>query len=153
RHRGDGGGIEAARVDAEAVGMGARHVERFHAADRAEEVLRGAGVEGVSGEHIPAREQGEALRGHDEVQVTGLAADRAVALVHGDPGGGEDLETQAAAVAAAGVLYVRAHAVFSSIGARGPTETRDSSAPISIIAPFSQNTGGMPNAEPTAPNT
>ena len=39
-------GFEAAEIHAVAVGMRARHVERFDAADRAEQVLRRAGVEG-----------------------------------------------------------------------------------------------------------
>src|SRR4051812_16402899 len=60
-HARHGAGIETARVDAVSIGVRARHVERFHAAGGAEQVLRRAGVEGVLGERVPAREQPEAL--------------------------------------------------------------------------------------------
>src|SRR5690348_14576072 len=49
--------VEAARVDAVAVGMRARHVERLDAAVPAEKVLRGAGVELVGRERLLAREK------------------------------------------------------------------------------------------------
>lgn len=40
--------LQAANVDIDAVGIGARDVERFHAAGFAKPVLRDASVEGVS---------------------------------------------------------------------------------------------------------
>src|SRR5215472_13520752 len=46
--------IEAAEIDAVAVGVGARHVERFHAAVAAEQMLRGAGVEAVLTQRLRA---------------------------------------------------------------------------------------------------
>ena len=44
----DGAGIEAARVDAIAVGIGPRDVKRFDAAYPAKQMLGHAGVEAVS---------------------------------------------------------------------------------------------------------
>src|SRR5688572_31003371 len=61
RHAGDGAFVQAARVDAEAVRVRARHVEGFHAAVPAKAVLRGAGIELVRGQRIFAGEQLEAL--------------------------------------------------------------------------------------------
>src|SRR5688572_9770814 len=67
--------VQAARVDAQPVGMRARHVEGLDAADRAEQVLRDAGVESVVSQRVPAADEGEAVGGNNEVQVAGLAAD------------------------------------------------------------------------------
>src|SRR5487761_1158931 len=99
----EGAGVEAAGIDAETVGMGARDVERLDAAHRAEEMLRRAGVESVSREHVLAREQLEVLRAHDEMQVAGLAAHRAVAVRARPSRGRERLESDPAAVAAPAV--------------------------------------------------
>src|SRR5258706_1899233 len=49
--------IETARVDAVTIRMRARHVERFDATGRAEQVLRGSGVECVGRQGISAPEQ------------------------------------------------------------------------------------------------
>src|SRR5262249_18300331 len=61
RERGEVDVVEAARVDVDLVGIGARHVERMHAAVPAEGVLGGAGVELVGGEIVLAAEELEAL--------------------------------------------------------------------------------------------
>src|SRR6185503_14629939 len=81
----DGSFVEAARVDAVAVRMRARHVERLDAADRAERVLRGLGVELVSGECVRARKELEARLRHDQMKVAGSAADRAITIGNFDP--------------------------------------------------------------------
>ena len=50
----DGSRVQATRVDAESVGMAARHVEALDPAVPAEQMVRGAGVEGVFGQRIGA---------------------------------------------------------------------------------------------------
>lgn len=81
-HAGDRAGVEAARVHADAIGVGARHVEGFHPADRAEILLRHMRVEGVGGEVVLALLELELRRRHDQVEVGDHAADRAVAIEH-----------------------------------------------------------------------
>src|SRR5690242_11395446 len=95
--------IEAARVDAVTMRMRTRNVERFHTAVFAEQVPRGAGVETVFGERVFALQQAEARSGHDEMQETRHAADRAVAFLHLRMRRRIHFETHAAAVAAAGM--------------------------------------------------
>src|ERR1700683_5552268 len=72
--------IETAGVDADLVGLRARHIEGVDAAMRAEGMLRYAGEESVGGERLLAREQLEILLCGDEVQDPLLRADRAVAF-------------------------------------------------------------------------
>src|SRR5439155_14316384 len=74
------GTLEAAHVDAVAVGIGAWHVEGLHAAAAAEQMPRGAGVEVVFAQALRPAQQPEARARHDQVQVAAHAADRAVAL-------------------------------------------------------------------------
>jgi len=62
--------VEAARVDVDLVGVGARHVERMDAAGGAECVLRRAGIEPVGRQRILAADQLELFRRHDEMQKT-----------------------------------------------------------------------------------
>src|ERR1041385_4445217 len=97
----DGSRIKAARVDAVPVRMRARHVERLHAASRAEEMPRHAGVERVRGERILAPKQAEPRLRHDQMQVAGFGADRAVALGDLQSGWGLDFETDPTAVTTA----------------------------------------------------
>src|SRR5580698_11290180 len=80
RDRLNGAAVDAARVDAEAVGVGAWHVKRLHAASAAKQVFCDAGVERVAGERVAALEQLEAFGGYDQVQKAAGAADRTVAL-------------------------------------------------------------------------
>src|ERR1700744_440368 len=84
RHGLDTAGIDAARIDADAVRVRARNVERFHAASRAEQVFCDARVEGVGRERISAAEQFEAIFRHYQMQKSDFAANRAVAFVHFD---------------------------------------------------------------------
>ena len=94
--------LEAARIDADAVGMGARNIKGLHAARGAEDVLRGAGVEGVGGQSIAPFEQPETFRRNDQMQIAGLAADRTIAV--GDlrsAAGALDFESHAAAMTTA----------------------------------------------------
>src|SRR5438309_11660379 len=63
----DGGKIdivEAARIDVDLVRVGARYVERMHAAVLAEGVLRDPGVERVGGEVVAAAQELEPLGRH-----------------------------------------------------------------------------------------
>jgi hypothetical protein len=68
-------------------------------------MLRHAGVEAVGREEFLTFEQAKAGFRHDQVQIRGLGADRAVAFCDRDAGRGADFEAHAAAVAAAGVNY------------------------------------------------
>ena len=94
------GRVEAADVDVDAVGIGARDVEGFHPAGFAKGVLRDAGVEGVAGEIVVAGEQTELRLRHDEMQEAGLGTDRAVAVLRDDRLGRFHFEGDGAAVAA-----------------------------------------------------
>jgi len=97
--------IEAAEIDAVAVGVGARHVERFHPAAAAEQVPGTAGIEAVLAEHLRAAQQAETSARHDQVQVTAHAADRAVTFTHRHACRGLHLEGDRAAVTAAAVRH------------------------------------------------
>jgi len=96
--------VEAARVDAEAVRVRARHVEGLDAAHRAEQMLCDARIEAVGSQHFTAAHQGKPVGRHDQVQVAGLAADRAVAFGHPDPRGRQHLKPHSPAVAATSVF-------------------------------------------------
>src|SRR5262245_38408978 len=80
--------------------MRARYIERLHAADRAEQVLRGARVELVRGEYVRAREELEAVLRNDQVQVAALRTHRAIAVDHFRVRRRKHLEPDPAAVAA-----------------------------------------------------
>ena len=65
----DRAAVDAARIDADAVWMRARNIERLDAAVGAEMMLRDVRVEGVRHERFAAREQRESLGGHDEMKI------------------------------------------------------------------------------------
>src|SRR5579859_189363 len=69
-----------------------------------EGVLRDAGVEGVGGQVVAAADEHELIRRNDQVQETGLGADRAVAVRHLEPCGRRDFEANPAAVASTRML-------------------------------------------------
>ena len=93
--------LKAAHVDVDAVRIRARHIERFHPADRAETVHGHAGAEAVIGQHILAGQQAEARRRYDQVQVAAGRADTAVAVDDLDVSRRIHLEADAPAVTAA----------------------------------------------------
>ena len=72
--------VETPGIHAHSLGMRARHVKRLDPAIPAKVVLGTAGVERVSGERRLAGEKPELHRRHDQRQITGLFADRAVAV-------------------------------------------------------------------------
>src|ERR1700722_5451925 len=72
--------IETAHVDVDAVRIRARHVERFNAAYPTEQMLRRSGVERVFAQVVLSREQSETRSRHNQVQVAGHCADRAIAF-------------------------------------------------------------------------
>src|SRR5690606_12077694 len=94
-------GVDAAGIDAVAVRVRARDVEGLHAADRAEEVLCGTGIERVAGQPVFSLEQSEPRLRHDEVQVRRATADGTVAIVHLGPLVRFNLEAHRPAVASA----------------------------------------------------
>jgi len=100
----DRAGIEATRVDADPVRVRARHVEGLDAAHRAEQMLCDSSVESVGGQRFTAAHQSKPVGRHDQVQVAGLAADRAVAFRHPEPRGCLHLEPHSPAVTATRVL-------------------------------------------------
>jgi hypothetical protein len=116
-HRLHRSGVEATRVHVVAIGMGAGNIKRFHATVGAEQVSRGTRIEGVGGERFLALEQLEAGRAHNEPQITRFAANRAVALRHGDVRWRQHLVAHAPAMTSASVLDERCpfgHAVSPS---------------------------------------
>src|SRR4249919_2656104 len=99
--------VEAARVDVEAVGVAARHIETLDAAVPAEQMPCGAGVEGVFAALIRARDQAKTRGGNDQVQEAAHATDRAVAVEHLTLGGSIDFKTHATAMAATAMRHQR----------------------------------------------
>ena len=102
---GNGFRFEAADIDADSVGIGARNIEGFDAAVGAESVPGDPGVEGVGGEILLALDEAEPAGGNDQVEVGGHRADRTVADLDLELCGRVHLETHSTAVAAAGVGY------------------------------------------------
>src|SRR5688572_20022153 len=124
-HAGHGGRIDAARVDAEAIGVRPRHVERFDAAGGAEVMPRRPGVERIGGQGFLALDEPEAMRGHDEMLVREAAAHRAIALIDAELGGCLHFEAHASAMASALVVDHE----------RSTTHCNASAAPASVGRP------------------
>src|ERR1017187_2683252 len=72
--------LEASHIDVDAVGIGARNIERCNAAIRAEEMLGDFRVEGVGHDVIGRCDQPERGPLNDPVEVALLRANRAVAF-------------------------------------------------------------------------
>src|SRR5512145_1087218 len=98
-HLADGLRIDAAHVDAVAVRIRTRHIERLDAAHPAEKMPGDSGVERISRKKLRALNQGEARLGHDKMEIAALAAHRAVALARLDFRGRLDFKAHAPAVA------------------------------------------------------
>src|SRR2546423_223725 len=81
--------FEAAHVDVDLFGVGARHVEGMDAAVATEVMLRHAGVESVRRKLAVAGQQLELLARHDQMQDPLLRTDRAVALAAARGAGGD----------------------------------------------------------------
>src|SRR5690348_2754532 len=110
--------VHAAHVDAVAVRMRTRHVERFHAAMFAEQMPRHAGVEAVLGQCVRAADQTEPRSGYDQVNVARHPADRAGAGLYERPRRRVDFEADLAAMAPA-----RAHDQTRTRHAQTPGRT------------------------------
>ena len=102
--------IQAAYVDAVAIGVRAGNIEGFDAAHRAEKMLRGAGVERVGRQRLAALKQSESGARHDQMEITGLGAYRAIAFRRRQLGRSVHLESDAAAVTATS-MKGHAHAI------------------------------------------
>lgn len=92
--------VEAAHVHAIAVGVRARNIERLDTANLAERMLGDAGIEGVGRDVLGAAHEFQSGPRHDEMQITRLRADRAIALARFDVLWRLDLESHRAAMAA-----------------------------------------------------
>ena len=93
--------IEAAHVDVNPVGIGARNIETLDSAMTAEAMLRGAGIERVLGQRIGTAEQAKPMRRHDQVQEAAHPADRTIAIKRDDRRRRIDFKTDATAMATA----------------------------------------------------
>src|SRR5689334_9871670 len=89
--------IEAAYVDVDALRMRTRHIERLDPADATEAVSGRTGIKSILSQDFGAREQAKARRGHDQMQKTCHAADRAIAVERFDARRRVDLETHRSA--------------------------------------------------------
>src|SRR5688572_16163974 len=105
--------------------MRSRNVEALDAAMPAEAMLRRAGIERVFDQVVGSRQQAEPRSRHDHVQVPGHAAYRAVAVERFDLGRSLDLETNAAAMAAA--------AMDDMGGVRGRTHPRSLALAVAAL--------------------
>ena len=72
--------IEAAKVDAPAIGMRTRLVKALDAAGLAEQMFSRSTAETVGSELVCAAQQGESIVRNVEVQIASFGADRAVAI-------------------------------------------------------------------------
>src|SRR4051794_6915039 len=100
--------VEAARVDAVVLRIGARLIEGVNAAMPAEGMLRGTRAEGVGRQIVRAAEDFEPLMEHRQVQYPLLRANRAVALAD-DSFRQIDLDPEAHATAMTAALVSSEH--------------------------------------------
>src|SRR2546423_11243922 len=77
--------IDTSCVHADAIRMRPWHVERFDAAHGTEQVLGRVSIEAVGPERVAAGKQFKSIGRDHEVQVTGLAANGAVAFGYAQP--------------------------------------------------------------------
>src|SRR6185503_7579843 len=107
--------IDAPCVHTDAVRMRAWHIKGFDAAHRTEEMPGRVRVEGVCSQEFAPAQQPEPVRRHDEMQVTGLAAHRTVAVRYAQLPRGDDFEANPPAVTTAAVRDHCAHAPRSPV--------------------------------------
>ncbi len=143
----DGSRIQTPRVHAQSIRMRARNVERLHATDGTEEVLRCFRMEPVAGQTVSPRQQAKARFGNDEVPIAELRTDRTVALIDLDGFRCVDFESNSAAMTPA---PMRRHSsvAFSLrvMSRRSPPDRRRSPAtgrrsPGWVRSRFSGNSG------------
>lgn len=108
--------FEAADVDHVLRGVGSWSVERRHAAVAAEEMTGDAGSELIGREIFATGKHTKSLRSKEMMQVSLLAADRAVALGR-TRRVGSDLESDSAAVTAA-IVGLNRHQLLPFLGSR-----------------------------------
>src|SRR4249919_1210173 len=97
--------VQATRIDIDAIGIGARHVETLDAADAAEAMFCYASVEGVFDEVVVPGQQAKPRCRHDQMPEAAHPAKRTVAVLHRQHDGRIDLKTHAPAMAAAAVGF------------------------------------------------
>ena len=85
--------IDTSCVHADAIRMRPRHVERFDAAHGTEQVLGRVSIEAVGPKRVAAAKQFKSIGRDHEVQVTGLAANGAVAFGYAQPLRRDDLKS------------------------------------------------------------
>jgi hypothetical protein len=106
-------GLQAPHVDAESIGIGARHVKRLDPANAAKQVLRNAGIEPVIGQLILPLDEVESRSRDDQMQETGFGADRTIASLGQDPNRGIDLKSNGATVATPAMAFECGHVRIS----------------------------------------
>jgi len=111
----DTGRVQAVDISRDATGMRARHVERFDAAGLAKEVGRSTGIEAVVGQSLFALDELEVILVDNEMEEAGGVTDRAIAGKCFDCRRAAYLKSHCAAMAAAPMGHILAHAVLSGV--------------------------------------
>jgi hypothetical protein len=79
---GGGTGVEAIHVNIYPIGVGTRDIKWLDTTNPAKTVLGHATIEGVGAQLLRTCKQAELAAGHNQVQVAGLGADRAIAILN-----------------------------------------------------------------------
>jgi hypothetical protein len=95
--------FDASQVHVDLIGVRARDIKRRHAASLAEMMLRRMGVETVSSEFLPGRQQPKSSARYYPVDVPLFRADGAIAFGNSAIDGPRDLVNDAPAMASAAV--------------------------------------------------
>ena len=93
--------VEAAPCDGKSVRIGARYIEAFNPAHRAELMFRSVRVEGVGRQRFLAGQQSQPAGWHDDMRVLTHQAYWAIAVLYFDALWQEDFKPDGAAMAAA----------------------------------------------------
>ena len=93
--------LQAIRIDADAIRMRARHVERLDSAMAAEVMLRDPGVKSVCLDVVFPIEQTKVAPGNDQVKISCHTADAAIALIGPDSRGRLNFEPNSPTMATA----------------------------------------------------
>ncbi|HEY5806413.1 MAG TPA: hypothetical protein VIT67_00505 [Povalibacter sp.] len=95
--------IETAGIDAKAVWMRPRNIERFDTAHRTKEVFGSVRVEAIRAQGFLTAQEPEAIARHNEMQIACFTADGAIAFGYFNAGRRDDFESHGSAVTSARV--------------------------------------------------